>query len=138
MILVTGGAGYIGCVLVRELLERGETVRVFDKLFFGEEPLSEFRDRIELVEGDVRSIDAEAFAVVIKFSFSRVKDSNPIRSTGKDFNAIHSWVIATFVGCSALTVEKAENHRIKRGLESCSLHDDANDVSALRLKLKVV
>jgi nucleoside-diphosphate-sugar epimerase len=64
MILVTGGAGYIGCVLVRELLDRGETVRVFDKLFFGEEPLSEFRDRIELVEGDIRSIDAAAFAGV--------------------------------------------------------------------------
>lgn len=62
MILVTGGAGYIGCVLVRELLERGETVRVFDKLFFGEDPLSEFRDRIEVIEGDVRSIDAEAFS----------------------------------------------------------------------------
>ena len=62
MILVTGGAGYIGCVLVRELLDRGEAVRVFDKLFFGDEPLSEFRDRIELVEGDIRSIDEAALA----------------------------------------------------------------------------
>ena len=64
MILVTGGGGYIGCVLVRELLERGETVRVFDKLFFGEDPLSEFRDRIELLECDIRSIDTDAFSGV--------------------------------------------------------------------------
>ena len=64
MILVTGGAGYIGCVLVRELLNKGETVRVFDKLFFGEEGLADFRDRIEVVHGDVRAIDEESFAGV--------------------------------------------------------------------------
>jgi len=64
MILVTGGAGYIGCVLVKELLNKGETVRVFDKLFFGEDGLAEFRDRIEVVQGDVRTIDEEAFAGV--------------------------------------------------------------------------
>ncbi len=64
MILVTGGAGYIGSVLVEELLAKGETVRVFDKLFFGDESLSGVRDRIDLVQGDVRAIDEEAFAGV--------------------------------------------------------------------------
>lgn len=57
MILVTGGAGYIGCVLVQELLNKGESVRVFDKLFFGEEGLSSVRDRIQLVQGDLRTMD---------------------------------------------------------------------------------
>jgi len=57
MILVTGGAGYIGCVAVRQLLDKGEAVRVFDKLYFGDEGLAEVRDKIELVQGDIRTFD---------------------------------------------------------------------------------
>ena len=57
MILVTGGAGYIGCVAVRQLLEKGEAVRVHDKLYFGDQGLDEVRDKIELVQGDIRTFD---------------------------------------------------------------------------------
>lgn len=57
MILVTGGAGYIGCVAVRQLLDKGEAVRVFDKLYFGDEGLAEVADKIELVQGDIRTFD---------------------------------------------------------------------------------
>lgn len=55
-ILTTGGCGYIGSILVPMLLERGYEVRVFDKLYFGEEPLNQVRDRIELVAGDLRDL----------------------------------------------------------------------------------
>jgi nucleoside-diphosphate-sugar epimerase len=57
MILVTGGAGYIGCVAVRQLLDKGEAVRVFDKLYFGEHGLAEVADKIDLVQGDLRTFD---------------------------------------------------------------------------------
>jgi len=57
MILVTGGAGYIGCIAVRQLLDKGEAVRVFDKLYFGDDGLAEVRDKIELVQGDIRDFD---------------------------------------------------------------------------------
>jgi nucleoside-diphosphate-sugar epimerase len=57
MILVTGGAGYVGCALVRELLNKGEAVRVYDKLFFGEEGLREVRDKVEVIQGDLRYFD---------------------------------------------------------------------------------
>jgi nucleoside-diphosphate-sugar epimerase len=53
-VLVTGGAGYIGCVLVERLLDRGYKVRVLDRMYWGEEPLATVRDRVELEVADVR------------------------------------------------------------------------------------
>jgi nucleoside-diphosphate-sugar epimerase len=51
-----GGAGYVGCVLVPELLERGYAVKVFDRLYYGDQGLKEVRDRIELEVGDIRTM----------------------------------------------------------------------------------
>ncbi len=56
--LVTGGAGYIGSVLVGMLLLREDKVRVFDKLYFDEKPLEDLKKRyghkLEIIQGDVR------------------------------------------------------------------------------------
>ncbi|MFH1415459.1 MAG: SDR family oxidoreductase [Elusimicrobiota bacterium] len=57
MILVTGGAGYIGSVLVRRLLDRGYRVKVYDTFFFGEEPLEEVRENILIERGDIRDFN---------------------------------------------------------------------------------
>lgn len=56
-ILVTGGAGYIGSVLVRQLLEKGYQVRVLDILKFGGESLLELfnNPNFEFQKGDVRN-----------------------------------------------------------------------------------
>jgi nucleoside-diphosphate-sugar epimerase len=59
VVLVVGGAGYVGSVLSRELLERGYAVRVLDRLYYGDQGLAEIRDRIDLVVGDMRSISRE-------------------------------------------------------------------------------
>lgn len=60
-VLVTGGAGYVGCVLVPKLLEQGRQVRVFDKLVFGGQGLDAVKDKIELVAGDIRDADPAVF-----------------------------------------------------------------------------
>lgn len=57
MILVTGGAGYLGAVTVRELLDKGFAVRVLDKFLYGEEPLAQVRTRIDCVQGDILDMD---------------------------------------------------------------------------------
>ena len=56
-VLVVGGAGYVGSVLVEELLSRGYSVRVFDRLYFGDVAIRPMRDRIDLVVGDMRAMD---------------------------------------------------------------------------------
>lgn len=53
-ILLVGGAGYVGSVLVEELLERGYAVKILDRLYYGDDGLRETRDRVELVIGDMR------------------------------------------------------------------------------------
>src|SRR3954465_10240428 len=59
-ILLAGGAGYIGCVLAERLLKRGYQVRIPARLWGGEEPLAAIRDRIEIVNADVRDVPEDA------------------------------------------------------------------------------
>ncbi len=62
VVLVTGGAGFIGANLVRRLLALGVRVRVLDNFVKGDrENLSGLR--VEVVEGDVRNADAVASAL---------------------------------------------------------------------------
>jgi UDP-N-acetylglucosamine/UDP-N-acetyl-alpha-D-glucosaminouronate 4-epimerase len=62
--LVTGGAGFIGSNLVRELLAGGAAVRVFDDFSTGRrENLADVADDVEVVEGDLRDPEAVARAM---------------------------------------------------------------------------
>lgn len=55
-VLVTGGAGYIGSVLVGNLLGSGFKVRVLDRFMFGGESLLSYinNKNFEVVKGDIR------------------------------------------------------------------------------------
>jgi len=65
VILVTGGAGYIGSLLVRRLLRRGYHVRVLDSLLYGGMPLQDLRESRDftLIRADLRHGSSVAEAV---------------------------------------------------------------------------
>lgn len=55
-ILVTGGAGYVGSVLIPALIKDGHQVKCLDRFFFGNEYLTskQFGDNLELIRDDIR------------------------------------------------------------------------------------
>ena len=57
---MTGGAGYIGSVLVPKLLERGHEVRVVDRMFWGPPHYAQLPG-VELVNADVRRLPEGVF-----------------------------------------------------------------------------
>ncbi len=59
IVLVIGGAGYIGSGLLPRLLERGYRVRLLDLLLFGKEPIAHIlhHPNLEIIQADFRQVD---------------------------------------------------------------------------------
>jgi len=55
-VLVTGGAGYVGAVLVPKLLKKGYKVKVLDLYLYGDNVLDAVKDnpRLKQIKGDIR------------------------------------------------------------------------------------
>ena len=58
-IFVTGGAGYLGSILVRELLAAGHRVTVLDNFMYGQNSLGHVcaNPNFDVVNGDTRSVE---------------------------------------------------------------------------------
>ncbi len=64
-VLVTGGAGFIGSHIAKELTLRGYKVRVLDNFFRGKrDNLAGFDSNIEIIEGDISDLDTMKKAVI--------------------------------------------------------------------------
>lgn len=61
-VLITGGAGYVGCVLTPQLLKAGYRVTVYDIMFFGSEGLPQHPE-LTVIEGDIRDTPKLAAAM---------------------------------------------------------------------------
>jgi nucleoside-diphosphate-sugar epimerase len=118
-VLVTGGAGYIGCVLAERLLARGYRVRILDRLYWGEEPLGEMRDRIELVPADVRDLPGSALDGIDAVIHLAGLSNDPTAEYDPEAN----WQM------NAVATETLGRACVERGIErfvfasSCSLYD---------------
>jgi nucleoside-diphosphate-sugar epimerase len=94
MILVTGGAGYVGSQLVHELLALGYNVRVVDTFWFGN-PF-ESHSRLELIDADVRRVDTSWLDGVSTVIHLAGLSNDPTADFAPDLNS-ESNVLATRV-----------------------------------------
>lgn len=59
-VLVIGGAGYLGVVLVEQLLSLGYPVKILDSFIYGKKPVEHLRTNplVEIIEGDIRNVES--------------------------------------------------------------------------------
>jgi nucleoside-diphosphate-sugar epimerase len=97
-VLVTGGAGYIGSVLVPALLDRGFAVTVVDNFMYGQDSLAAvcYRPELSLVAGDVRSMAtmrpliarADVIIPLAALVGAPLCDRDPLAATSTNLQAI--------------------------------------------------
>jgi nucleoside-diphosphate-sugar epimerase len=97
-VLVTGGAGYIGSILVPALLDRGFGVTVVDNFMYGQDSLAAVchNRQFSLVRGDVRSTavmkplfkDADVIIPLAALVGAPLCDRDPIAATTTNKDAI--------------------------------------------------
>lgn len=65
LVLLIGGAGYVGSAVVPKLLARGCRVRILDCLLFGKDAIAQYLNHpdLELVRGDFRNVDTVVAAM---------------------------------------------------------------------------
>jgi dTDP-L-rhamnose 4-epimerase len=119
-VLVTGGAGFIGCHVASTLLKRGYRVRVLDSLIEqvhqGAMPLRLPAD-VEFIEGDVR--DADTVARALK-GVDRVIHLAAEVGVGQSMYAIDRYVAVNDFG-TAVLFQQLIDHPVERVVVASSM-----------------
>jgi nucleoside-diphosphate-sugar epimerase len=97
-VLVTGGAGYIGSILVPALLDRGFKVSVVDSFMYGQDSLAAvcYHPNFSIVRGDVRAMEtmrpllknADVIIPLAALVGAPLCDRDPIAATSTNKQAI--------------------------------------------------
>ena len=97
-VLVTGGAGYLGSILVPALLDRGFGVTVVDNFMYGQDSLAGvcYHPAFSVVRGDVRSVetmrpllkDADVIVPLAALVGAPLCDRDPLAATSTNKQAI--------------------------------------------------
>ena len=105
-ILIFGGCGYIGTVLVKELIENPKIkITVFDTQWFGN--YLKKKKNLKIIKGDIRKLDKLSFK-----NFDQIIHlANIPNDLSVDLNPILSW--ETNVLTSKFIVEKAIKNKVK-------------------------
>jgi len=130
-VLITGGAGYIGSILVKNLLDSGHAVRILDRFWFGAQPIANVVDHpnLNVIVGDVRNREDLGKAI---------KDMDAVihlaAIVGDPACAVHdpSGVYETNLVAPVRLAEVAREHDVRRFVfaSTCSVYG-ANDTEIL-------
>jgi dTDP-L-rhamnose 4-epimerase len=120
-VLITGGAGFIGCHVGRELLERGHRVIALDSLIeqvHGSRARPPLLDpEIELIEGDVR--DGDAVASALRRADSVVHLAAEV-GVGQSMYEVERYTSVNDVG-TAVLFERLIDHPVRRVVTASSM-----------------
>jgi UDP-glucose 4-epimerase len=124
-ILVTGGAGYVGCHIVRELVERGESVIVLDDLSQGHREAVEGARLVEADFGDPATLDALMSQGAVEF----VAHMAAFCEVGESMSAPAAYYANNLTSSLAL-LDAARRHGV-RGIvfsSSAAVYGEPNEV----------
>lgn len=107
-ICLVGGAGYVGSVLARELLLRGYSVKIIDRLYYTDIGIREIKERVNLVTGDIRTLEPAtlkgADCVINLSGLSNDPTSNYNEAANKSMNTDASIRLAEM--CKKIGIKK--------------------------------
>jgi len=127
LILVTGGAGYIGTHVVEHLIEKNYRVRIFDSFMFGTEPMKDLitHKGVEVIRGDIGELSKliPAFEGVDHVVHLAGLVGDPACSVNRDLTIKNNIMTANTVK------ELAKHNKVKKFIfaSSCSVYGSSEE-----------